>query len=431
MGDTVDDEASAAYLAEWANAAVYEHMQGMPSLAGMGSTLAGVAVVDDVAVVFNVGDARVYVEADGYLVQLSIDDSGSGGALTQCLGGLSSYRAVQAHVTTEAVAGQRFILASDGLFGHLGEQLLEACLVDDDEETARNLLEAALDSGGPDNVSIAVVRCPGGDRSATPATPDRPPNEREDRRRDLLTALARPRAGGRAPGSPSPRSTTHGAGGSRCGRRRRRGVVADPGLARPLLPVRRPGRRRRGRGQPVPGREPPDRPPVPDEALQHGHPAAGGGLRKIQSIDSAHVVKLHGFGIVPETQQWCEVQEFVEGGDLLSLMRPPGPAGPATQTGRRPPIPVDPAGPLFPAVVAELSEAIAAFHRAGLAHHDVKPTNILIRSRQPLDLVLADFGLSIAADRTVFLSRRAGRSPTTRPSPGVRGRAAPSGTTGP
>jgi PPM family protein phosphatase len=164
MGDTVDDEASAAYLAEWANAAVYEHMQGIPALAGMGSTLAGVAMVDDVAVVFNVGDARVYVEADGYLVQLAVDDSGSGGALTQCLGGLTSYRAVQAHVTTEAVADQRFILASDGLFGHLGEQALEACLVDDDEETVRNLLEAALDGGGPDNVSIAVVRFPGGDR---------------------------------------------------------------------------------------------------------------------------------------------------------------------------------------------------------------------------------------------------------------------------
>ncbi len=131
----------------------------------------------------------------------------------------------------------------------------------------------------------------------------------------------------------------------------------------------------------------------------HLNPAT---LRRIQrTIDSSHVVHLHGFGPVEETGQWCEVQEYVEGGDLLSLIAPPAGASPGTP-GR----PVT--GKLFVDVVAELSQAIAAFHHAGLAHHDIKPANILVRTREPLDLVLADFGLSIAADRTVFLSRRAG-----------------------
>ncbi|WP_182481394.1 protein kinase domain-containing protein [Nocardioides immobilis] len=45
------------------------------------------------------------------------------------------------------------------------------------------------------------------------------------------------------------------------------------------------------------------------------------------------------------------------------------------------------------AVVADLTEAVAAAHARELLHRDIKPSNILIRSLDPIDLVLADFGL--------------------------------------
>jgi eukaryotic-like serine/threonine-protein kinase len=107
-----------------------------------------------------------------------------------------------------------------------------------------------------------------------------------------------------------------------------------------------------------------------------------------------HVVKLHEWGTIPGTQQWYEVQEHVEAGSLADLVdeHPQGITG-----------------DLFADIVRELSDAVTAFHYAGLVHHDINPRNVLVRSLQPqLDLVLCDFGLAITAGHTVMLSRGGG-----------------------
>lgn len=74
---------------------------------------------------------------------------------------------------------------------------------------------------------------------------------------------------------------------------------------------------------------------------------------------------------------WVEVLERIDRGSLSDL------------AGGRPV-----RGDDLRAVVAELAAAIEHFHSLGLIHRDIKPTNVLVRTDDPLDLVLADFGLS-------------------------------------
>lgn len=114
-------------------------------------------------------------------------------------------------------------------------------------------------------------------------------------------------------------------------------------------------------------------------------------LERIQRIDHAHVVQLISFGQLADGR-WYEVQEHVGGGDLVQYRNQHG--GHLVEAQLRD-------------VIAELSSALDGFHGAGLAHHDIKPENVLVRGDDPLDLVLSDFGLSVVAgDRTHYASNR-------------------------
>ena len=126
--------------------------------------------------------------------------------------------------------------------------------------------------------------------------------------------------------------------------------------------------------------------------LYHGHVSLRAeALRRIQAVEATHVVELIEFGQLADGR-WYEVQERIDGGDLVAYRSRMG-------------------GSLAPDqlwdVVSELSNAIAAFHEAGLAHHDIKPENVLVRTFDPLDLVLSDFGLAVVAgNRTYYATNR-------------------------
>ena len=53
-------------------------------------------------------------------------------------------------------------------------------------------------------------------------------------------------------------------------------------------------------------------------------------------------------------------------------------------------------------LVRQVTDALEELHGAGIQHRDLKPTNVLVRSEAPLDLVLADFGLAAVTDTTVL-----------------------------
>ena len=155
------------------NAELYSHVGEHPELAGMGSTVVGLAVHDASLAIFNVGDSRAYRVEDEGLVQLSIDDSfvqnwrpGSGvarsGMLTQCFGGRPTFTDIEPHMHVEpCAAGSTYLLCCDGLYETLPEERMKALIGGDLKSSAEALLRAALDLKAKDNVTIALVRVVG------------------------------------------------------------------------------------------------------------------------------------------------------------------------------------------------------------------------------------------------------------------------------
>ncbi|MEV8554115.1 protein phosphatase 2C domain-containing protein [Streptomyces glaucescens] len=151
------------------NRAVYEAAGGDEGgeLATMGTTVAGVVVRHDALLVFNVGDSRVHAALPERLRRLSVDDSPplepgrrTTSIVTQCLGGSPGYRAVRAHVRPVPVApGDRFLVCTDGVTDPLTDDVIEGVLREhDDRRAAVELWRAAMEAGGPDNITLAVLR---------------------------------------------------------------------------------------------------------------------------------------------------------------------------------------------------------------------------------------------------------------------------------
>ncbi len=139
----------------------------------MGTTVAGVVVLAESVVTFNVGDSRVYAVTPDGLRRLSVDDSPplapgqrTTSIVTQTLGGSLGLTMVEPHVTTAALGvGDRFLVCSDGLTDPVPDEELHAVLAGPHDGTeqadgraAFELWKAAIEAGGPDNITLALVR---------------------------------------------------------------------------------------------------------------------------------------------------------------------------------------------------------------------------------------------------------------------------------
>lgn len=163
-----------------ANEAIVSESAANPHRAGMGTTLAGLAVVEQAGtphwLVFNVGDSRVYRLTDGAPQQLTVDHSQV--AEMVATGRISADEArvhpLRNVVTRSlgtvpgpdvetwllpATPGDRFLICSDGLTNELADgEIARAVAAHGDLESASNaLIESALAAGAHDNVTVVLV----------------------------------------------------------------------------------------------------------------------------------------------------------------------------------------------------------------------------------------------------------------------------------
>lgn len=179
-GDELESLLRIGQAVEAANQAIQDEVVHQPQLHGMGTTLVAALYRQGRIFYAHVGDSRLYRLRDGRLERLTRDhsliqqvvDQGDfasraearragirDSVLTRSLG---IHREVEVDVGDAPLrAGDLFLLCSDGLNGELGDATLRDILLDheyDLEAAAEHLQNAALASGGRDNVTLILAR---------------------------------------------------------------------------------------------------------------------------------------------------------------------------------------------------------------------------------------------------------------------------------
>ncbi len=164
IGPSLDSEQAVHDALSACNRAVYAAASNNPELTAMGTTVAGIVFTSDHALAFNVGDSRVYAAGSGGLRQLSTDDRPPGehpsSVITQTLGGSDELATVNPHViTTQLSDDSSYLVCTDGLTDPVPADVLDDVLRQhQDGRAAFELWKAAIEAGGPDNVTVALVR---------------------------------------------------------------------------------------------------------------------------------------------------------------------------------------------------------------------------------------------------------------------------------
>ena len=175
--ENLDELASAATDAlAGANRQLIDLARSSGSQQSIGTTVVGIAIADGDFRCFWMGDSRAYRFRDGYLSRISRDHS-----LVQKLidAGMLSPEDAEHHenanvvtravgvseqvevdvVSGDAVPGDQFLLASDGLTRVVEDDEIASELQSSSpDQAADKLIELVLSRGAPDNVTIVIVK---------------------------------------------------------------------------------------------------------------------------------------------------------------------------------------------------------------------------------------------------------------------------------
>ncbi|WP_309065011.1 PP2C family protein-serine/threonine phosphatase [Microbacterium sp.] len=174
---TDDAQAALQAAATTAAADLVRASKERPELAGLGTTLSAIIMVDEYAVIGHIGDSRIYLFRDDELTQITTDHTFvqrlvDSGRITVEEARYHPRRSVLMRVLSDmdidpeldmfvmpTLPGDRWLLCSDGLSGVVDEAHISKALRLGlaPGRTADNLLKQALDGGAPDNVTVVLV----------------------------------------------------------------------------------------------------------------------------------------------------------------------------------------------------------------------------------------------------------------------------------
>ncbi len=164
-----------------ANRRVFRASESRDEYTGMGSTVVAALIEGDQMAFAGVGDSRIYVYSEAGLSQLTTDDSWVATVLARDpeVDEASLARHPMRHVLTNAIGareeteveigerpltgGEVLLFCSDGLYGSVNAETLASAMASMGSGTgvaaaADQLLEAALERGGKDNITALLLR---------------------------------------------------------------------------------------------------------------------------------------------------------------------------------------------------------------------------------------------------------------------------------
>jgi protein phosphatase len=160
-------------------AAILDRAAGDPGLWGMGTTLTAAAVAGDRQLqLAHVGDSRAYLLREGAMEQLTTDHTVVGelvrrGRLTPAQAAIHPERSILTRAVgldpsvpvdlpdlLELRAGDQLLLCSDGLTEAVDDDQIADILATtpDGDAACRALIDAANAAGGPDNITVVLLR---------------------------------------------------------------------------------------------------------------------------------------------------------------------------------------------------------------------------------------------------------------------------------